>query len=321
MRWLTIILITAWFIPLSYTPIASADDKLPPQTENQNTTSRHKSYAQRYKDFFQSDNYAERYREAYDPENYRDWYIGMHNRRHYIDLNDVYKSPSSNDTPTNYGLIQPFSHSPKPLSVPPASPKTQPVIPMGPAVDPSLPILSSLGPSPMVPYYPQKEFVLWQDSFFLYDRYNRMYNQNRSTEDTISSVTAENQQENQKPSSGAILHSPQELLYIEGVKAFSQRKYQAANKCFRTLDVIKKQTPAHKAALGLSFFALGNYKQAATYLLDEKVTPKTLNLKQFYGNNQDYNLHHSRLERFVKTYPSVGHAKQLLDFLDSLEKQ
>ncbi|MDX9753444.1 MAG: hypothetical protein RBU29_05750 [bacterium] len=264
------------------------------------------AYRQHYKDFYQSSDFATRYREAYDPANYRDWYRTLYDSSRSRHL-DFYDSPLYHlDSSKSIGIVDPYDYGPRRLKVPPAGPEPEPLLVPAPVAAPSA------SPLPV-----QKEFILWQDSFFLYDKYIQLYNANRSAPEK----QAKTQPKSSLPlATSATLRSPQELLYVEGMKAFSQRKYDDAHKCFKTLAEIKPSIPANLAALGLSFFALGNYTKAAEYLLMEGISMDLVDLDQFYGNESDYALHRGRLEQFTRTNPETKRAKELLAFFELMDE-
>ena len=164
---------------------------------------------------------------------------------------------------------------------------------------------------------PQKEFVLWRDSFFLNDEYNDFY---ASSAETKSNQTIPKYDPPvvSSPVTAPKLQTPSELLFSQGIKSFSSKRYSEALNLFTQLVKINPENTDYQAGYGLSNLVAGNYEKAfdALTISSKQAGEKVPNLKQFCSSPNDLKIYQNRLKIYLARNSDVD-GKEILDLFDN----
>ncbi|MEW6237036.1 MAG: hypothetical protein AB1656_16755 [Candidatus Omnitrophota bacterium] len=123
--------------------------------------------------------------------------------------------------------------------------------------------------------------------------------------------------EDEKTFEAPVLRSPAELLYEQGVDAFSNRNYYQSRIYFERLLAIDPENEMVQLYFGLDYFVLGNYAEARKAIqnglaLARKYQTEIPPLEKFFPAPSDFRVQKFRLTRFVEKNPQDVDAATLL---------
>ena len=253
-----------------------------------------------YLDFIRPEGFSERYVEGVQRGYYNGWLP-----REYMSNYYGYDNPGWMNR--GYYRHQPYETYTQPYAI-----TTQPQKRVNlPTTNSPVNIMSG---QPMI--MPPREFVLWRDSFFLYDQYNAMYANRPEGRSNKTSVKAKPAAVNKQPEE-ALVQTPSALLFSQGKKALSTKKYSDALDVFSQLVKLNPENMDYQAGYGLSNLTAGNYEKAFTALsvAAKQAGEDGLDLKQFCSSANDLKVYQSRLKIYLARNTETN-GKEILDLFN-----
>jgi len=318
------LLLLGWFVQTVSAISAENSDSSKSATKLRSNVS--KNYGEKYKESYQSGNYGKNYR-----KDYRDNPI----RTHSADYRNVYQmhleQPVNSTMNLNALGNSRFgkSYTPRtgqnptqtpPTNIPASPPTAQPSTRTNPnqsfLYNPyqllrqgNLPVRSATGailfatPSiePAIPVIPSATFSIIE-----------------AASPAIEDATPEAKPvENEKTIEAPTLRTPAEILYEQGVDAFSNRNYYQSRIYFERLLSIDPENEMVLLYYGLDHFVLANYAEARKAIqtglaLARKYQTEIPPLEKFFPASSDFRVQKFRLTRFVEKNPQNVDAATLL---------